>query len=110
MTRLRALFYIAETAAQASPLAHTGYKKNGAANAPPTWGHDETSEAIVEAIVGMCDILGLKVLARGVTTAAQRAFLSALGCDLQQGPLFGTTLPAELFRQLLLRDAGQELQ
>jgi len=73
-------------------------------------GHDETSEAIVEAIVGMCDILGLKVLARGVTTAAQRAFLSALGCDLQQGPLFGTTLPAELFRQLLLRDAGQELQ
>ena len=73
-------------------------------------GHDETSEAIVEAIIGMCDILGVKVLARGVTTAAQRAFLSALGCDLQQGPLFGTTLPAGPFRQLLLRDAGQDLQ
>lgn len=61
----------------------------------------EDSEAIVEAIAGMAGILGLEVLARGVETEAQEAFLSALGCRLQQGPLFGQPMTADAFRAFL---------
>lgn len=64
-------------------------------------GHDEESEAIVEAITCMAGVLGLEVFARGVESEAQQAFLSALGCHLQQGPLFGPTHPAAAFRTLL---------
>ncbi|WP_244860972.1 EAL domain-containing protein [Aromatoleum petrolei] len=61
----------------------------------------EDSEAIVEAIAGMAGILGLEVLARGVETEAQEAFLSALGCRLQQGPLFGQPMTAAAFGAFL---------
>lgn len=61
----------------------------------------EDSEAIVEAIAGMAGILGLEVLARGVETEAQEAFLSALGCRLQQGPLFGRPMTSDAFRAFL---------
>ena len=64
-------------------------------------GHREDSEAVIEAIAGMGGILGLEVLARGVETRAQQAFLSALGCHLQQGPLFGPPMSARDFRALL---------
>lgn len=64
-------------------------------------GHDEASEAIVEAITCMAGVLGLEVLARGVESEAQQAFLSALGCHMQQGPLFGPTRSAAAFRTLL---------
>ncbi|MFT3759297.1 EAL domain-containing protein [Thauera sp.] len=60
-------------------------------------GHSEDSEAIVEAIASLADTLGLEVLARGVETAAQRDFLSALSCHLQQGPLFGQPMTAHAF-------------
>ncbi len=52
-------------------------------------GRSEQSEAIVEAIASLAGVLDLKIFARGVENAAQQAFLSALGCHLQQGPLFG---------------------
>ncbi|BAL23452.1 EAL domain-containing protein [Azoarcus sp. KH32C] len=61
----------------------------------------DDSDAIVEAISSMAGILGLDVLARGVETDAQQAFLSALGCHLQQGPLFGRPMTAEAFRAYL---------
>lgn len=60
-------------------------------------GHDEASESIVEAISSMAGILGLNVFARGVESAPQQAFLSALGCHLQQGPLFGAPMSADAF-------------
>ncbi|WP_286164365.1 EAL domain-containing protein [Azoarcus sp. DN11] len=61
----------------------------------------EDSEAIVEAIAGMAGILRLEVVARGVETEAQEAFLSALDCHLQQGPLFGQPMGADAFRTFL---------
>jgi len=64
-------------------------------------GTREDSEAIVEAITSMAGVFGLDVLARGVESEAQRAFLSALGCHLQQGPLFGRPMSAEDFQAFL---------
>jgi EAL domain-containing protein (putative c-di-GMP-specific phosphodiesterase class I) len=60
-------------------------------------GHCEDSEASVEAIACMGSSLGLSIVARGVTTAAQRDFLAALGCRLQQGPLYGPPLAPSVF-------------
>lgn len=69
-------------------------------------GTREDSEAIVEAITTMAGVLGLQVLARGVESAAQQAFLGALGCHLQQGPLFGRPIAAEAFRRYLAGKRG----
>jgi diguanylate cyclase (GGDEF)-like protein len=49
--------------------------------------HD--SSALVTAAVAMGHGLGLEVVAEGVETAAQAAFLSSVGCDLLQGYLLG---------------------
>ncbi len=64
-------------------------------------GRSEESEAIVEAIASMADVLGLRIFARGVEDGAQQAFLSALGCHLQQGPLFGKPMTQAEFASFL---------
>ncbi|MBR0568708.1 EAL domain-containing protein [Azoarcus sp. L1K30] len=64
-------------------------------------GKEDESDALVEAIVCMAAPLGLKVLARGVENEAQQAFLLALGCELQQGPLFGLPMPEANFSDFL---------
>jgi diguanylate cyclase len=64
-------------------------------------GKSEESEAIVEAISCMATTLGLEVFARGVEDHAQQAFLRALDCHLQQGPLFGRPMPADDFARYL---------
>ncbi len=66
-------------------------------------GRDEDSEAIVEAISGLAATLGLEVYARGVDRKGQQAFLSALGCHLQQGPLFGPSMASQAFAALIAR-------
>ncbi len=66
----------------------------------------EDSEAIVEAITAMAGVLNLEVLARGVESEAQQAFLAALGCRLQQGPLFGRPMAAEEFTAFLGKRSG----
>ena len=68
-------------------------------------GHDEDSEAVVEAISSLATTLGLEVYARGVDRKGQQAFLSALGCHLQQGPLFGPSLTAQAFAAFIARGA-----
>ena len=56
---------------------------------------------IVETIIVMGRQLRLQVLAEGVETEGQYAFLNARGCDQFQGYLFGLPLPLEEFEQLL---------
>ena len=51
--------------------------------------HDNDDAAIITAIVGMAEALGLSVVAEGVETPDQQAFLCSLGCHRGQGYLFG---------------------
>lgn len=62
--------------------------------------------AIVRAVVAMSHSLGLRVLAEGVETQAQRAELQRLECDLVQGYLVSRPLPAEAFAAFLQAGAG----
>ena len=61
--------------------------------------HDEDSSAIVRAIVAMAKSLGLKVVAEGIETGDQMAFLKALNCDQIQGFYFARPMPAHEFLQ-----------
>ena len=56
---------------------------------------------IAAAIIAMGHTLGFKVLAEGVETAEQLAFLQQKGCDMYQGYLTSPPLPAEQFEKLL---------
>jgi diguanylate cyclase (GGDEF)-like protein/PAS domain S-box-containing protein len=52
---------------------------------------------MVQTIIGMADSLGLQVVAEGVETEEQRAFLQSHGCPLFQGYLFGKPLDVRAF-------------
>lgn len=65
---------------------------------------DPDSLAICKAIVSMAHSLGLRVVAEGVESAAQRHCLQGLGCDEQQGWLTGGAMPPEAVAAWL-RDA-----
>jgi EAL domain-containing protein (putative c-di-GMP-specific phosphodiesterase class I) len=64
--------------------------------------HDASSQTITETIIVMAHKLGLKVIAEGVETAAQRAWLQQHECDYVQGFLFGLPLPWADFERLLV--------
>ena len=55
--------------------------------------HDSDSLALVAGVLGMTAALGLKSVAEGVETVAQRDWLMARGCDFAQGHLLGSASP-----------------
>lgn len=65
-------------------------------------GRDPDADALVRAIVGMAQALKLSVVAEGVETSEQAAFLTALGCHCGQGWLFGRPITEADFRQQFL--------
>ncbi|MEI8236544.1 MAG: EAL domain-containing protein [Methylococcaceae bacterium] len=58
--------------------------------------------AITSAIISMGQTLGFKVLAEGVETPEQLAFLSQKGCDIYQGYITSKPIPADKFLQFRL--------
>ncbi|PHN26330.1 GGDEF domain-containing phosphodiesterase [Pseudomonas sp. ICMP 460] len=63
--------------------------------------HDPNDAEIIRAIVAMACSLNLDVIAEGVETPEQLAFLQKLGCHLFQGYLHSRPLPIDGFRRLL---------
>jgi EAL domain-containing protein (putative c-di-GMP-specific phosphodiesterase class I) len=62
---------------------------------------DNDDASIVVAIVNLARTLGLKVVAEGVETEGQLAYLNLLHCDEWQGYLYSKPVPAEEFTRLL---------
>jgi EAL domain-containing protein (putative c-di-GMP-specific phosphodiesterase class I) len=57
--------------------------------------------AIAQAIIMMAHQLNLRVIAEGVETPAELAFLQKNGCDDLQGYLFSPPVNAKIFTQML---------
>jgi EAL domain-containing protein (putative c-di-GMP-specific phosphodiesterase class I) len=58
-------------------------------------GHDPVDDAIVRAVLGVAESLGLTTVGEGVETRQQHDQLQALGCGLGQGYLYDHALPLE---------------
>jgi diguanylate cyclase (GGDEF)-like protein len=63
--------------------------------------HDSEDRAIAQAIISMGKALGLTIVAEGVETAEQAAFLRERACDEMQGYLFGKPVSADAIVRLL---------
>lgn len=60
-----------------------------------------TENAIVRAIVGMCNDLNLNVVVEGVETSKQAAALVFLGCNIAQGYHYHYPMPADELDKIL---------
>jgi EAL domain-containing protein (putative c-di-GMP-specific phosphodiesterase class I) len=69
-------------------------------------GGDGHAARLAQGLIGIGARLGIPVVAEGVETAAQRAALVQLGCQLAQGDGFSRPLPAARLRHLLERAAA----
>jgi predicted signal transduction protein with EAL and GGDEF domain len=67
--------------------------------------NDPNDLALSEIIV-MAHKLGLKMIAEGVETEAQRDLLSAAGCDYAQGNLYSKPVPPDEFEAMLLHESN----
>ena len=63
--------------------------------------HDERDDAIIKAIIAMAHSLKMSVIAEGVETQEQFAFLAANDCDEIQGYYFSRPVPANVFEEML---------
>jgi len=68
-------------------------------------GSDPDDVAIIEAIVAVARRFRLALVAEGVETAAQQAYLRGQGCDCYQGFLLGRPVAATAFADAFLQDA-----
>jgi diguanylate cyclase (GGDEF)-like protein len=69
---------------------------------------DKDDEMLVRMIITLAINLGLHVVAEGVETAAQLAYLQASLCDQMQGYYFSRPLTAEAFEEMLRVDRRLE--
>lgn len=70
---------------------------------------DDNDVVLVEAIIAMAHSLGLQVIAEGVETPDQHAFLYERGCDMVQGYYCSPPLPNEAFVALILERRDQPM-
>ena len=67
---------------------------------------DSNDAVIVETIIGMAKHMNIKVIAEGVETAEQLAFLTGKGCAIFQGYYFDQPLSAANFAEKYLKKSG----
>lgn len=67
---------------------------------------DKHSVALAQAILAVSNLMELEVVAEGVETQAQLAFLRQHGCQIAQGWLFGRAVPAQELPGLLGTGCG----
>ena len=72
--------------------------------------HDSEDKAIADAIIALGRALDLTIVAEGVETVEQEAFLRAHNCDEIQGYLISKPLPADEFAGFLANHALGELK
>ena len=68
--------------------------------------HDTDDAAIVSAIIALAGSLGMDVVAEGVETEEQLAFVRDAGCRFVQGWLFGKAMPPDEFESKYLVSSG----
>lgn len=61
-------------------------------------GHDRDAEILVSSILSMADSLCLDVVAEGIETEEQLAFLKQIGCCYAQGYILSQPMPHEAFQ------------
>lgn len=64
--------------------------------------HNEDDMAITTAILALAKALSLEVVAEGVENDEQANFLLANGCEIAQGFLYNTPMPADEFEKFIL--------
>lgn len=72
-------------------------------------GRDAGDEVITRTIVSLAQSLGHQVVAEGVETEAQFAFLQEIGCGLAQGYLFSRPLAPDAFAAFLAKEPAPGL-
>jgi diguanylate cyclase (GGDEF)-like protein len=72
-------------------------------------GRDRNDEVLVDAIIAMAKSLGLQVVAEGVETPQQLAFLAARDVELAQGFLFSRPIAEDALVALLSRQAAGDI-
>ena len=60
---------------------------------------DKSEQIVVKHIIGMCNELGIDIIAEGIETAEQEAMLKNLGCRLGQGYLYSRPIPLDEFER-----------
>lgn len=71
--------------------------------------HDADNAAIVAAVLGLARTLGLSVVAEGIESQAEENHLTACGCPVGQGRLYGDPETAGAFARRLSVEAGRHL-
>jgi len=89
--------YSSLSALKSFPVARLKIDKSFVRDLP----HDENDKAVATAVISLGQKLNLRVIAEGVETGEQMAFLRDNNCDEMQGYLFSRPVPADVICEMI---------